>query len=50
MAVDDQRAEFQRTIECASDDDRPFDTIAVHGFSRLLHDAFGLEMYVHFER
>ena len=45
-AMDDQRAEFQRMIERASDDDRPFDVIVVHSFSRFFRDAFGLEMYI----
>ncbi len=45
-AMDDQRAEFQRVIERASDDDRPFDVIVVHSFSRFFRDAFGLEMYI----
>jgi site-specific DNA recombinase len=44
--MDDQRPEFQRMIERASDDDRPFDAIVVHSISRLFRDAFGLEMYV----
>ena len=45
-ATDDNRAEFQRMIERACDDDRPFDVIVVHSFSRFFRDAFGLEMYV----
>jgi site-specific DNA recombinase len=45
-AMDDQRPEFQRLIERASDDDRPFDVIVVHSFSRFFRDAFGLEMYI----
>lgn len=45
-AMDDQRPEFQRMIERASDDDRPFDVIVVHSFSRFFRDAFGLEMYI----
>jgi site-specific DNA recombinase len=45
-AMDDQRPEFQRMIERASDDDRPFDLIVVHSFSRFFRDAFGLEMYI----
>ncbi len=45
-ATDDQRPEFQRMIERATDDDRPFDVIVVHSFSRFFRDAFGLEMYI----
>src|SRR5260370_30853858 len=45
-AMDDQRPELQRMIERASDDDRPFDVIVVHSFSRFFRDAFGLEMYI----
>ncbi len=45
-ATDDNRAEFQRMIERACDDDQPFDVIVVHSFSRFFRDAFGLEMYV----
>ena len=45
-AMDDSRHEFQRMIERASDDDRPFDVIVVHSFSRFFRDAFGLEMYI----
>ena len=33
-------------IERASDDDRPFDVIVVHSYSRFFRDSFGLEMYV----
>ena len=33
-------------IERACDDDRPYDIIVVHSFSRFFRDAFGLEMYV----
>jgi DNA invertase Pin-like site-specific DNA recombinase len=45
-ATDDKRAEFQRLIERACDDDKPFDVIVVHSFSRFFRDAFGLEFYV----
>jgi DNA invertase Pin-like site-specific DNA recombinase len=45
-AMDDQRPEFRRMVERASDDDRPFDVIVVHSFSRFFRDAFGLEMYI----
>lgn len=38
-AMDDQRLEFRRMVERASDDD----VIVVHSFFR---DAFGLEMYI----
>ncbi|MDC9823273.1 recombinase family protein [Devosia sp. ZB163] len=45
-ATDDQRPEFQRMIERATDDDRPFDVIVVHSYSRFFRDSFGLEMYI----
>ena len=45
-ATDDRRPEFQRMIERACDDDRPFDVVVVHSFSRFFRDAFGLEFYV----
>ena len=45
-AMDDNRHEFQRMIERACDDDRPFDVVVVHSFSRFFRDAFGLEMYI----
>ena len=45
-ATDDNRPEFQRMIERACDDDKPFDVILVHSYSRFFRDAFGLEMYV----
>lgn len=45
-ATDDNRAAFQTMIERASDDDRPFDAIVVHSYSRFFRDSFGLEMYV----
>ena len=44
--MEEDRAEFQRMIERALDDDRPFDIIIVHSYSRFFRDAFGLEMYV----
>lgn len=44
--MEEDRAEFQRMIERACDDDHPFDVIVVHSFSRFFRDAFGLEMYV----
>lgn len=45
-ATDDQRPEFQRMIERACDDDRPYDLIVVHSLSRFMRDAFRLELYV----
>lgn len=45
-ATDDNRPEFQKMIERATDGDRPFDVIIVHSYSRFFRDAFGLEMYV----
>ena len=44
--MEEDRAEFQRMIERATDDDRPYDVILVHSYSRFFRDAFGLEMYV----
>ena len=44
--TDDNRAEFQRMIERATDGDRPFDAILVHSYSRFFRDAFQLEMYI----
>src|SRR5260370_24921276 len=44
-AMDDQRPEFQRMIERASDDERPFDVIVVPSFSRFFRDAFAAHMY-----
>lgn len=44
--MEEDRAEFQRMIERACDDDRPFDVVIVHSYSRFFRDAFGLEMYV----
>ena len=45
-AMDDNRPEFQKMIERATDDDHPFDVIVVHSFSRFFSDSFGLEMYI----
>lgn len=45
-ATDDNRPEFQKMVERATDTDRPFDVIVVHSYSRFFRDAFGLEMYV----
>ncbi|WP_192643174.1 recombinase family protein [Bosea sp. OAE506] len=45
-ATDDARPEFQKMIERATDDDRPFDIVLVHSFSRFFRDSFGLEMYI----
>lgn len=44
--MEEDRAEFQRMIERACDDDHPFDVVIVHSYSRFFRDAFGLEMYV----
>lgn len=46
FVMDGNRPEFQKMIERATDDDRPFDVILVHSFSRFFRDAFGLEMYI----
>jgi DNA invertase Pin-like site-specific DNA recombinase len=45
-ATDDNRPEFQKMIERATDGDRPFDVILVHSYSRFFRDSFGLEMYI----
>lgn len=45
-ATDDNRPAFQAMIERATDDDRPYDVIVVHSYSRFFRDSFGLEMYV----
>lgn len=45
-ATDDNRAEFQKMIERATDSDHPFDVILVHSYSRFFRDSFGLEMYI----
>ncbi|WP_309349816.1 recombinase family protein, partial [Telmatospirillum sp.] len=44
--MDEDRDEFQRMIERACDDDRPYDVVVVHSLSRFFRDAFYLEMYV----
>ena len=44
--MEEDRPEFQRMIERATDDDRPYDIVIVHSYSRFFRDAFGLEMYV----
>lgn len=45
-ATDDNRPEFQKMIERACDDDRPFDGIVIHSYSRFFRDSFGQEMYI----
>ena len=45
-ATDDARGEFRKMIERALDDDRPYDAIVVHSYSRFFRDSFGLEMYI----
>lgn len=44
--TDDNRPEFQKMIERATDDDHPYDAIAVHSFSRFFRDSFALELYL----
>ena len=44
--TEEDRPEFQRMIERALDDDRPYDLIVVHSLSRFFRDSFHLEMYV----
>jgi len=45
-ATDDNRPEFQRLMERATDTDRPYDVVLVHSYSRFFRDSFALEMYV----
>jgi site-specific DNA recombinase len=45
-ATDDQRPEFQKMIERASDDDHPYDVVLVYSFNRFFRDGFGMEMYI----
>lgn len=45
-ATDDNRPEFQRMMERATDGDRPFDVVVVHSYSRFFRDSFALEMYL----
>lgn len=45
-ATDDNRPEFQRLMERATDGDRPYDVVLVHSYSRFFRDSFSLEMYV----
>lgn len=44
-ATDDNRPQFQAMIDRAMDDDRPFDAILVHSFSRFFRDSFSFEYY-----
>lgn len=39
-AMDDQRPEFQNMVEMATGEDRPFDVILVHSFSRFFRNTF----------
>ena len=41
----DDREEFQRMIERATDDDHPYDVIVIHSLSRFFRDSFQVEMY-----
>lgn len=45
-ATDDKRPELQRLIERATDDDRPYDYIIFHSYSRFFRDAFQQEFYI----
>ena len=38
-AMDDSRPEFQKMVERATDDDRPFDVIVMHSCSRFFRDV-----------
>ena len=42
----DNRPEFQKMIEMATDGSRPFDVILVHSYSRFFRDAFQMEWYI----
>ncbi|MGI6245031.1 MAG: recombinase family protein [Pseudochelatococcus sp.] len=33
-------------MERATDDDRPYDVVVVHSYSRFFRDSFSLEMYI----
>ncbi len=44
-ATDDNRPEFRKMIERATDDDHPFDAIVVHSYSRFFRDRFVMEKY-----
>ncbi len=44
-ATDDNRPQFQEMIDRATDDDRPYDVIIVHSFSRFFRDSFSFEYY-----
>lgn len=45
-ATDDNRPEFQKLIDRATDGDRPYDVVVVHSYSRFFRDSFSLEMYI----
>jgi DNA invertase Pin-like site-specific DNA recombinase len=44
-AMDDNRPEFQRMIGRALDDDRPYDIILVHSFSRIFRSTYDFVVY-----
>ena len=44
--MEEGRTQFQKMIERACDDDKPYDIIVAHSSSRRFRDALGLEMYV----
>lgn len=44
-ATDDNRPQFQEMIDRATDDERPYDVILVHSFSRFFRDSFNFEYY-----
>jgi site-specific DNA recombinase len=45
-ATDDKRPVFQEMIDTAAREERPFDVIVVHSYSRFFRDAFQLEFYL----
>ncbi|MEP9374457.1 recombinase family protein [Mesorhizobium sp. KR1-2] len=45
-ATDDNRLEFQKLMDRATDGDRPYDVVLVHSYSRFFRDSFSLEMYI----
>ena len=45
-ATDDKRPELQRLFERATDEDYPYDCIAVHSYSRFFRDSYQSEFYI----
>ncbi len=44
-ATDERRPQFQRMMDDAGRDDRPFDAVLVHSFSRFFRDSFQFELH-----